>query len=174
MRGSQTGWRIEELQAVAEANCVEWRRPGRGGSHVTAGLHQAIPGAHRRGGRHENKVSTRNRNLDQYQFTVRPLSKEEGGGYLVEYPDIPGCMSDGETIDEAIANGREALRDCMEVFKESGRKLPRPTIEAAQWRQRLPRTLYSKLTKQAENEGVSINSLVTAIIAEAIGAKQAR
>jgi predicted HicB family RNase H-like nuclease len=47
-------------------------------------------------------------------------------------------------------------------------------IEAAQWRQRLPRTLYSKLTKQAENEGVSINSLVTAIIAEAIGAKQAR
>lgn len=30
-----------------------------------------------------------NRNLDQYQFTVRPLSEEEGGGYLVEYPDIP-------------------------------------------------------------------------------------
>ena len=117
---------------------------------------------------------TANRNLDGYQFMVRPLSKEEGGGYLVEYPDIPGCMSDGETIEEAIANGREALRDCMEVFNESGRKIPKPSIEAAQWRQRLPRTLYSKLTKQAEDEGVSINSLVTAIIAEAIGAKQAR
>ena len=115
-----------------------------------------------------------NKNLDQYQFTVRPLSREEGGGYLVEYPDIPGCMSDGETIEEAIMNGREALLDSMEVFKESGRKIPQPTIEAAQWRQRLPRTLYSKLTKQAENEGVSINSLVTAIIAEAIGARQAR
>ena len=37
----------------------------------------------------------------------------------------------------------------------------------------MPRTLYSKLTKQAENEGVSINSFVTAIIAEAIGSKQA-
>ena len=102
------------------------------------------------------------------------MSKEEGGGYLVEYPDIPGCMSDGETIEEAITNGREALLDCMEVFKESGRKIPKASIEAAQWRQRLPRTLYSKLTKQAENEGVSINSLVTAIIVEAIGAKQAR
>jgi len=107
------------------------------------------------------------------QFTVRPLSADEGGGYLVEYPDIPGCMSDGETIQEAIANGREALRDCLAVFRESGRKPAKPSIEAAQWRQRLPRTLYSKLTKQAENEGVSINSLVTAIIAEAIGAKQA-
>jgi len=115
----------------------------------------------------------RNRNLDAYQFTVRPLSKEEGGGYLVEYPDIPGCMSDGETIAEAIANGREALRDCVAVFQESGRKVPKPGIEAAQWRQRLPRTLYSKLTVQAENEGVSINSFVTAIIAEAIGSRQA-
>lgn len=114
------------------------------------------------------------RKLDQYQFIVRPLTKEEGGGYLVEYPDIPGCMSDGETIEEAIANGREALRDCIEVFGESGRKIPKPGIEAAQWRQRVPRALYSKLTRQASAEGVSVNSYVTAIIAEAIGAKQAR
>src|SRR5437016_10592544 len=114
-----------------------------------------------------------NRNLDTYQFTVRPLSKDEGSGYLVEYPDIPGCMSDGETIEAAIANGREALRDCVDVFRESGRRLPKPRHEAAQWRQRLPRTLYSKLTRQAESEGVSINSLVTAIIAEAIGSRQA-
>ena len=92
----------------------------------------------------------------------------------MEYPDIPGCMSDGETIEEAIANGREALRDCIEVFKESGRSVPKPSIAAAQWRQRLPRTLYAKLTRQAESDGVSINSLVTAIIAEAIGSRQAR
>ena len=114
-----------------------------------------------------------NRQLDEYQFTVRPLSADEGGGYLVEYPDIPGCMSDGETIQEAIANGREALRDCLEVFQESGRKLPKPGIEAAQWRQRLPRTLYVKLTRQAQREGVSINSFVMAIIAEAVGARRA-
>jgi antitoxin HicB len=119
-------------------------------------------------------VSVRTKpSLDAYQFTVRPLSKEEGGGYLVEYPDIPGCMSDGETVEEAIANGREALRDCIAVFRKSGRNVPKPGIEAAQWRQRLPRTLYLKLTKQAESEGVSINSLVTAIIAEAIGSKLA-
>jgi len=113
-----------------------------------------------------------NRNLENYRITVRPLSKEEGGGYLVEYPEIPGCMSDGETIEEAIANGRDALRDCLEVFKESGRKTPRPSIEPAQWRQRLPRTLYLKLTERAKSEGVSINSLVTAMIAEAIGSRR--
>jgi hypothetical protein len=34
MRRHQVGWRIEDLQAVAQENFVEWRRPGRGGSHV--------------------------------------------------------------------------------------------------------------------------------------------
>jgi predicted RNase H-like HicB family nuclease len=140
MRKNPTGWRIEGLQAVAEENFVEWRRPGSAGkaSHL-AGLHQAICGARRRRGGYRNQVrTTSNRNLGPYQFTVRALSKEEGGGYLVEHPDIPGCMSDGETIEEAIANGREALRDCVEVFNESGRKIPKPNIAAAQWRQRLP------------------------------------
>jgi antitoxin HicB len=117
---------------------------------------------------------TTNQDLDRYSFTVRPLSSEEGGGYLVDYPDIPGCMSDGEAIDEAIRNGREALRDCIDVFKESGRPVPGPKAAPAQWRQRLPWTLSSKLTKQAEREGVSVKSLVTAIIAEAIGIRQAR
>jgi antitoxin HicB len=120
------------------------------------------------------RTSTK-RNTDNYRITIRPLSKEEGGGYLVEYPEIPGCMSDGETIEEAVANGREALRDCLDVFKESGRKIPKPGVEAAQWRQRLPRTLYLRLTERAKGEGVSINSLVTAMIAEAIGSgKQPR
>jgi antitoxin HicB len=118
--------------------------------------------------------TARKRTTDQYRITIRPLSQEEGGGYLAEYPEIPGCMSDGETIEEAIANGREALRDCLEVFKETGRAAPKPGVEAAQWRQRLPRTLYMKLTEQAKREGVSINSLVTAMIAEAVGARRRR
>jgi antitoxin HicB len=80
-------------------------------------------------------------------------------------------MSDGDTIAEAIANGREALRDCLTVFRESGQRPPKPPVEAAQWRQRLPRTLYAKLSRQAQREGVSINSFVTAIIAEAVGAR---
>jgi antitoxin HicB len=63
------------------------------------------------------------RNSGAYRFTVRPFSKEEGGGYLVEYPEIPGCMSDGDTLD---------------VFRESGRKAAAPGIQAAQWRQRCP------------------------------------
>jgi antitoxin HicB len=68
----------------------------------------------------------------RYRFTIRALSPEEGGGYLVEYPDIPGCMSDGETEAEAIANGREALRDSFAVLRESGRTVEEVSDEPAQ------------------------------------------
>jgi predicted RNase H-like HicB family nuclease/DNA-binding XRE family transcriptional regulator len=55
--------------------------------------------------------------VDEYPFTVRPLSKEDGGGYLVEYPDLPGCVSDGDTPEDAVRNGRDAIlayiRSCM-------------------------------------------------------------
>jgi antitoxin HicB len=44
----------------------------------------------------------------EYQFTIRPLTDDEGGGYLIEFRDLPGCISDGETIEEAIANGERA------------------------------------------------------------------
>jgi antitoxin HicB len=42
----------------------------------------------------------------QYRFTVRPLTEDEGGGYLIEFPDLPGCISDGETIEEALPTAR--------------------------------------------------------------------
>lgn len=49
------------------------------------------------------------RNLDDYPFEIRPLSAEEGGGYLISYPDFSECISDGETVEEAITNGHDAL-----------------------------------------------------------------
>jgi antitoxin HicB len=68
----------------------------------------------------------------QYRFTVRPLTDDEGGGYLIEFPDLPGCMSDGETIEEAIANGEDAKRCWIAAMKEAGRPIPPPLVEPAE------------------------------------------
>ena len=68
----------------------------------------------------------------EYRFTVRPLSEEEGGSWLVEYPDLPGCMSDGETIEEAIANAEDAKRGWIAAMKEAGRPVPPPSVEPAE------------------------------------------
>ena len=66
------------------------------------------------------------RNLDAYPFEVRPLTVEEGGGFLVSYPDFSECVSDGETPEEAIANGREALMETIAALEEKGLPVPAP------------------------------------------------
>lgn len=50
----------------------------------------------------------------------------KAGAYGVVFPDLPGCTAMGRTMDEAIANAAEALRDWVEVTQESGGKVPRP------------------------------------------------
>jgi len=51
------------------------------------------------------------RNLSDYPFEIRPLTAAEGGGFLISYPDFSECISDGETIEQAIANGQDAERE---------------------------------------------------------------
>ena len=62
----------------------------------------------------------------QYPFNISILPPEEGGGYLIEFPDLPGCISDGATIEEAIANGKDATLCWIETAKQHGDEVPQP------------------------------------------------
>ena len=115
--------------------------------------------------------------LDAYQFQIRRLSKEDGGGFLIEYPDVPGCMSDGETAEEAIKNGRDALRSALRTMREFGDPIPRPGSfgdSSGQWRQRVPKSLHARLVARAAQEGGSLNTLVTALLAEGLTGRRSR
>jgi antitoxin HicB len=104
------------------------------------------------------------------RFEIRPLSPEEGGGYLVEFPDYPGCIADGETPEEALLEGRDALVSYLETLRALGRPLPAGgQAYGGQWRQRVPKSLHAALARRAAHEGVSINMLVTALLAEGLG-----
>lgn len=107
-----------------------------------------------------------------YPFTIRQLSEDDGGGYLIEYPDLPGCMSDGSTVEEAIENGRDALEAWISAAKASGRVIPSPgdlDAQSGKWLQRVPKSIHYRLVEQAKREGVSLNTLVVSMIAEALG-----
>jgi antitoxin HicB len=58
------------------------------------------------------------------RFEVRPLSAAEGGGYLLEFPDYPGCIADGETPEEAIREARDALASYLATLEELGGEKP--------------------------------------------------
>lgn len=52
---------------------------------------------------------------------------EPGGGYTVVVPDLPGCASVGETLEEAVARGKEALLLWLETAQEYGDPVPPPS-----------------------------------------------
>jgi antitoxin HicB len=66
-----------------------------------------------------------------YPVIVETLPPGDGGGFLATVPDLPGCMSDGATPQEALDNVRDAIAMWFEVAAELGRPIPRPTPRAA-------------------------------------------
>jgi predicted RNase H-like HicB family nuclease len=65
--------------------------------------------------------------MANYDFKVVIEPDNEKGGYVVTCPSLPGCYSQGETIDEALANIKEAIELCIEDMKAHGEPLPDPT-----------------------------------------------
>ena len=51
---------------------------------------------------------------------------DEDEAYLVEVPELPGCMADGDTYAEAVANAEDAMRAWIETARELGRAVPEP------------------------------------------------
>ncbi|HWU62294.1 MAG TPA: type II toxin-antitoxin system HicB family antitoxin [Ensifer sp.] len=67
----------------------------------------------------------------EYAVLLSPLPTDDGGGFVATVPDLPGCMSDGETPEEALANVQDAIECWIEAARDQGRTIPSPTHE---WR----------------------------------------
>ena len=104
--------------------------------------------------------------MNNYPIEIRPLTAEEGGGFLATFPDLPGCMADGETPEEAVTDACDTFECWMDAHIADGRPVPMPGIANASGKfvQCLHRSIHSRLQYQAKAEGVSLNQLVTAYI----------
>ena len=110
--------------------------------------------------------------LTDYPFEVRPLSAEEGGGFLISFPDFAECISDGESVDEAIVNGRDALKATVAALKAKKMSVPAPNsggVASGKFVARVPKTVHAQLATRARAEGVSLNALVLTFIAQGLG-----
>jgi antitoxin HicB len=87
--------------------------------------------------------------INSYPFTIRPLSEEDGDGFAIEYPDLPGCICDADTPEEAIKNGCDAVNSYLLSCAKHGDPIPKPREASGQWRQRVPRSLHARLVARA-------------------------
>ncbi len=117
------------------------------------------------------------KNLDYYlglpyKFTIYPAEED---GYVIEIPDLPGCLSQGETIEEAIANIEDAKKCWLETSLENGIDIPEPTTGvnnySGRFNVRVPKSLHRILAEQAKKENVSLNQLILYHLSHGTGYK---
>jgi predicted RNase H-like HicB family nuclease len=65
--------------------------------------------------------------MQVYDFKVMLEPDEEAGGFVVSCPSLPGCYSQGNTIEEALKNIEEAILLCLEDMREQQQAIPNPT-----------------------------------------------
>ena len=84
--------------------------------------------------------------FEDYPIEIAPLPKDEGGGYLVTVPDLPGCIADGDTIESAVAEARDAFEAWARAEREDAGALPAPGTAY----ERLPRKEGAYETARSE------------------------
>ena len=93
-----------------------------------------------------------------YKMQIVPDTSE--GGFVVTYPDLPGCLTFAETIEEAIKNSEDAKKAWLEAAIEDGIKINEPDEldnYSGQFKLRIPKSLHKSLAEHSKAEGISMN-----------------
>ncbi len=93
-------------------------------------------------------------------YRMEIIEDKDEGGFVVFFPELPGCMTCGDTIETAIANAADAKKAWLEAAIEDGIEIQEPdTLEeySGQFKLRIPRSLHRSLAEHSKEEGVSMN-----------------
>ncbi len=104
-----------------------------------------------------------------YRLSIVPDLEE--GGYAATYPELPGCITCAETIEEAVSLALDAKNSWLTVAYNNGDDIPEPDSlnkYSGQFKLRIPRTLHRDLAIRAREEGVSMNQYCATVLAKHI------
>ncbi len=96
-----------------------------------------------------------------YRINIYPSPE---GGYAVEIPELPGCLSQGETLEDALQMLEDAKRAWIDVALQDGDTIPEPSkgIDdySGKLNIRIPKSLHRTLSEKAKEEKVSLNQYI--------------
>ncbi len=93
-------------------------------------------------------------------YRMEIVEDRDEGGFVVTYPDLPGCITCGETIEIAVANAADAKKEWLMAAIEEGINIQEPdALEdySGQFKLRIPRSLHRALAEHSKREGISMN-----------------
>ena len=101
--------------------------------------------------------------LDEYlqmPYRMEIVPDPDEGGIIASYPELPGCLSAGKTIEEAAKNALDAKTQWLKAAYEDGVAINVPDSEkeySGQFKLRMPKTLHRLLAEKSKQEGISMN-----------------
>lgn len=101
--------------------------------------------------------------LDDYMklpYKIELIPDVDEGGFAVSCPELPGCLTCGETIAEAMINIEDAKREWIGAALEDGIAVPEPNAledYSGQFKLRIPKSLHKQLAEHSKKEGISMN-----------------
>ena len=102
------------------------------------------------------------RTLNDYMamnYRMEIVEDKDEGGFVVSFPELPGCITCDENIESAIANAMDAKQAWLEAAVENGIEIHEPDdLEeySGQFKLRIPRSLHRSLAEHSKREGISI------------------
>lgn len=102
-----------------------------------------------------------------YKLEIVPDTEESG--YVASYPELPGCITCGETIADAVANAEDAKKSWLSAAIEDNIEIAEPGSAesySGQFKLRLPKTLHKTLAEDSKKEGVSMNQYCVYLLAK--------
>jgi len=125
------------------------------------------------------KVAIERKPLEYYLGLKYPITLyiAPEGGYAVEIEDLPGCFSQGETVEEAVEMIEEARHLWLEVAYEDGQDIPLPRDSnqySGKFFIRMTKSLHRRLNHLAGRESVSLNQFLVATLSKAVGLEETR
>ena len=93
-----------------------------------------------------------------YKLEIVPDIDE--GGFVARYPELPGCITVGDTLEAVVKNVNDAKIEWITAALEEGNTIPEPSYYddySGQFKLRLPKSLHKLLADQSKEEGVSMN-----------------
>lgn len=111
------------------------------------------------------------KNLNYYLERKYPLVvvQEDDGSYFVEYPDLKGCFSTGDTLEEAVQLSYDAKKAWIETAIDENIDIPIPKTEneySGNFKLRMPKSLHKSLADAAKEEGISMNQYCIYILSK--------
>ena len=93
-----------------------------------------------------------------YKMEIVPDPSE--GGFTVSFPELPGCISVGETLQSAVENAEDAKKAWLKAALEDGYPILEPEAErqySGKFKLRIPKSLHRQLFEHSRQEGISMN-----------------